>query len=323
MRGKRSKQYRKLMHQYALAFGHREPYQVLLDAGIIRAAANFKMRLGAMLANTLHGEIKPLISQCCIRHLYDYETATPEQEREKQEWISVAKQAERRRCGHHELEKPLGAMECVMSMVDPKGSGGNKHRYVVATQDEGLRRALRGVVGVPVVYVKRSVMVLEPMGAVTARVKEGGEKGKLRAGLTSLRPAGTGMKRKREDEEEGEGENGKRIKPETPQPVQPKLRKAKGPKGPNPLSAKKKSKTLPSSQDKPDDNKLSTRKPATKPHLSPSSPTADTATAIPAETTAEDENQRKRKRRRRPREGNSEETQEGAEAVAVAGAVAV
>jgi U3 small nucleolar RNA-associated protein 23 len=29
MRGKRSKQYRKLMQQYALAFGFREPYQVL------------------------------------------------------------------------------------------------------------------------------------------------------------------------------------------------------------------------------------------------------------------------------------------------------
>lgn len=29
MRAKRSKKYRKLMHQYELAFGFREPYQVL------------------------------------------------------------------------------------------------------------------------------------------------------------------------------------------------------------------------------------------------------------------------------------------------------
>lgn len=29
MRGKRSKQYRKLMDQYAMTFGFREPYQVL------------------------------------------------------------------------------------------------------------------------------------------------------------------------------------------------------------------------------------------------------------------------------------------------------
>lgn len=29
MRAKRSKKYRKVMHQYELAFGFREPYQVL------------------------------------------------------------------------------------------------------------------------------------------------------------------------------------------------------------------------------------------------------------------------------------------------------
>ena len=29
MRGKRSKQYRKLMQQYSLTFGFREPYQVV------------------------------------------------------------------------------------------------------------------------------------------------------------------------------------------------------------------------------------------------------------------------------------------------------
>ena len=29
MRGKRSKQYRKLMQQYAITFGFREPFQVL------------------------------------------------------------------------------------------------------------------------------------------------------------------------------------------------------------------------------------------------------------------------------------------------------
>jgi U3 small nucleolar RNA-associated protein 23 len=36
MRAKRSKKYRKLMHQYEMTFGFREPYQVLgmLDASL-------------------------------------------------------------------------------------------------------------------------------------------------------------------------------------------------------------------------------------------------------------------------------------------------
>ncbi len=59
MRGKRSKQYRKLMQQYGLSFGFREPYQVLLDADIIRDADRFKMDLVGGLERTLHGQVKP------------------------------------------------------------------------------------------------------------------------------------------------------------------------------------------------------------------------------------------------------------------------
>jgi hypothetical protein len=57
MRGKRSKQYRKLMHQYELTFGFREPYQVLLDAEIIQDAGRFKMDLLKNLERTLHGQV--------------------------------------------------------------------------------------------------------------------------------------------------------------------------------------------------------------------------------------------------------------------------
>lgn len=78
MRGKRSKQYRKLMQQYGLHFGFREPYQVLrmlelvtsaaylaadivmiVDADILLDAARFRMDFLTMLSRTLHGEVKP------------------------------------------------------------------------------------------------------------------------------------------------------------------------------------------------------------------------------------------------------------------------
>lgn len=229
MRGKRSKVYRKLMLQYQLNFSFRTPYQVLVDSAIIQEASSTKMKLGERLSTTLHGEIKPMITQCCIRHLYNASPCP-----EKDAWIAVAKAAERRRCGHHELEEPLSEEECIMSVVDPKGSGGNKNRYVVATQDEGLRRRLRGTVGVPLVYVRRSVMILEPMARATEAVREEEAKAKVRAGLVGRRGvlAGVGEKRKREGEDDGqEGADAKKI-------VE-KKRKVKGPKGPNPLSAKK------------------------------------------------------------------------------------
>jgi U3 small nucleolar RNA-associated protein 23 len=238
MRGKRSKQYRKLMHAYALTFHFRAPYQVLLSSTIIRDAARFKMQLGHMLSNTLHGEIKPMITQCCIRHLYN---AVPEpgQERDKEAWIDVAKQAERRRCGHHELETPLSELECINSVLDPKGSGTNKHRYVVATQEREVRAAMREVAGVPLVYINRSVMVMEPMAGRSAEVREAEEKSKVRAGLKSRRGAEvSGEKRKADDGLDGEG-GGAAAKEADLDASVPKRKKPKGPSGPNPLSVKK------------------------------------------------------------------------------------
>ncbi|KAK0946394.1 hypothetical protein LTR29_002156 [Friedmanniomyces endolithicus] len=248
MRAKRSKQYRKLMQKYAMSFGFREPYQVLVDAEIIQAAARFKMKLGILLAGALHGEIKPMITQCCIRHLYDAPTTTDHERREKEGWIEVAKQAERRRCGHHELDVPLTTWECLTSVVDPKGSGKNRNCYVVATQDQEVRQSMRRVAGVPLMYVNRSVMILEPMASKSEKLREMEERGKLKAGLISRRPTGAGGKRKREDEEEedmpdraraviaAEADDGVRGGTE---PAAKKKQKVKGPKGPNPLSVRK------------------------------------------------------------------------------------
>jgi U3 small nucleolar RNA-associated protein 23 len=227
------------MHQYHLHFGFREPYQVLLDAGTIKDAARFKMKLGSMLENTLHGPIKPMITQCCIRHLYDLSTSTPQDQAEKDNWIAAAKSAERRRCGHHELEEPLSTVECLESVVDPKGSGRNKHRYVVASQDQEVRKKMRTIAGVPLVYINRSVMILEPMAMATEDVRSKEERLKMRSGLKSRRQS-AGVKRKRDD---GDDNADAEAESEPQAEEEPKKRKIRGTKGPNPLSVMKPKKT--------------------------------------------------------------------------------
>lgn len=302
MKGKRSKQYRKLMEKYQLTFQFREPYQVLLDSEIITAASRFKMNLGHMLQNTLHGEIKPMITQCSIRHLYNAPNSP-----DKEGWITVAKAAERRRCGHHELEHPLTELECISSVVDPKGSGSNKFRYVVASQDLEVRRKMREVVGVPLVYIARSVMILEPMADKTERVKEGEEKAKIKAGLKSRWGAAGGEKRKRKREDEDEG-GGAEVDGE--EPAQ-KKKKAKGPKGPNPLSVRRAKKEEPAKKNKQVEDERAAIRKATK-----TDPQAAEKATLATTDAGEDANgvtdgTRKRKRKRKPKDTNT-----GAEAEA-------
>ncbi|EOD49005.1 putative rrna-processing protein utp23 protein [Neofusicoccum parvum UCRNP2] len=274
MRGKRAKQYRKLMHQYALTFGFREPYQVLVDAEIVQDAMRMKIDLATYLTNTLQGKVKPMITQCSMRHLYAAKD---------QSVISAAQAFERRRCGHHTLDEPLSTLDCVRSVLDPKDSKTNKHRYVVATQDQKVRAYLRQIPGVPLIYINRSVMIMEPMAGATEDVRDKAENDKFRAGLKT-RPSATvaAAKRKRDDDGEGSSDGeGKEAGKETTV-AQPKKKKTKGPKAPNPLSVKKPKR-------RPDEK--AKQAPANKPK----------ANRVPSEGTSEEQAKRKRKRKNKTR----------------------
>ncbi|KAI8719034.1 hypothetical protein NCS52_00683700 [Fusarium sp. LHS14.1] len=234
MRGKRSKQYRKLMEQFSMTFGFREPYQVLVDAEMVLDSSRFKMDLEPALSRTVHGKVKPMITQCEIRKLYAKRT-----EPGVSAAIDLAKTLERRRCGHHpdEYPEPLSTEECLRSVVDPKSTNQNKHRYVVASQDQEVRRMLRGIRGVPLIYIKRSVMILEPMADESVQVRAREERSKFRAELKN----GLG-KRKREDEDSDDEKDkakagdGEALSAEE---QKKKRKKSYGTKGPNPLAVQK------------------------------------------------------------------------------------
>ncbi|KAH8175770.1 fcf1 domain-containing protein [Sarocladium implicatum] len=262
MRGKRSKQYRKLMEQYSMTFGFREPYQILVDAEMVRDSCRFKMDLTASLERTVHGKAKPrtffsyvfdklkkqqtdnqtkVITQCEIRKLY-----AQKNEPGISEAIDCAKTFERRRCGHHpdEFPEPLSTTECLHSVVDPKDSGNNKHRYVVASQSQEVRRMLRAVRGVPLIYIKRSVMILEPMADESVMVRAREERSKFRAEIKSALG-----KRSREDAGADEKEGGAVRTEDDEDLPKKKKKKAPGPKGPNPLAVKKPKKKPQSQQE--------------------------------------------------------------------------
>ncbi|CAK7270195.1 hypothetical protein SEPCBS119000_003964 [Sporothrix epigloea] len=254
MRAKRSKQYKKLVQQYQLHHGFREPYQVLVDADLVHDAERFTMDLQAGLERTLHGKVKIMITQCCIRHLYS-KAKEPGINRA----IDLAKTFERRRCGHRpdDFAEALPALECLSHVVDEKGRGENKHRYVVASQDQAVRRYMRTVSGVPLIYINRSVMIMEPMSEITAQVGASAERAKFRSELRKT----AGEKRKRDDsddkkgdphdsdddgEDDGSGHDASEETGKSPgngKLDEKKKKKAFGVKGPNPLSVKKRKKT--------------------------------------------------------------------------------
>lgn len=220
-------------------FKFREPYQVLVDEEIVLEAVKTRFDLAKGLERTVQGKVKPMITQCAMEALY---------RTKNQEAIGLAKNFERRRCNHlprkapreeetgndgsddddsedqteapkedkkkDEESGPKSAFDCIYAVVNIKGK--NKHRYVVATQKVGLRGVLRKIPAVPLIYINRSVMIMEPMSPATENARETIEREKLTSGLNN--PLN--------DIDESQETTGKKRK--------------KGPKEPNPLSIKKK-----------------------------------------------------------------------------------
>ncbi|KAL5052098.1 hypothetical protein BDW71DRAFT_193543 [Aspergillus fruticulosus] len=316
MRAKRSKKYRKLMHQYELAFGFREPYQVLVDSNLLRAVHSFKMDLIPALERTLQGQVKPLLTKCSLAAIMAGQPTNPRTNNTvRPDFLPPPTTLPLRHCSHNEDSTPIDETSCLLSLLSPLSEvKRNKEHYILATADppantksnsatqqeagkkrkrdaddglqalkraQILRRGARSIPGVPIVYVKRSVMILEPMSAPSEGIREGVEEDKLRTGLTdqSARKSGPDGGEKK------------------------KKREPKKAKGPNPLSVKKPKKKV--------DQKAGTKKERT----------GDEADKRDSEKAAEDgEAAPKAKRRRRHHKGArpGESGGDGNEAVATA-----
>ncbi|PWY73904.1 hypothetical protein BO94DRAFT_627590 [Aspergillus sclerotioniger CBS 115572] len=261
MRAKRSKKYRKLMHQYELTFGFREPYQVLVDSNFLRAVHNFKMELIPALERTLQGKPKPLLTKCSLAAIMASQPINPRTNNPyRPDHLPPPTILPLRHCSHNADSSPIDEVACLLSLLSPStDTKKNKEHYILATADphpaekkdkaaessaagrkrkrdvedkaeaalrkaRDLRRQARSIPGVPIIYVKRSVMVLEPMSDPSDAIREGVEQGKFRVGLTDK-----ATKTERAAAAAGGAAEGEKKKKKD-------LKKAKAP---NPLSMKK------------------------------------------------------------------------------------
>ncbi|KAJ5749586.1 hypothetical protein N7533_006614 [Penicillium manginii] len=259
MRAKRSKKYRKLMHQYEMTFGFREPYQVLVDSNFVHAIDQFKMELLPALERTLQGKPKPSNTTYSADQMFP--GRNPGRTAHKPQDQSAIPSAPSppptelplRHCSHNPESSPIDEVDCLLSLLSPNAEvKKNKEHYILATADapvkkvdkndaqrkrkrdeereeeralrrsQMLRLRARQIPGVPIIYVKRSVMVLEPLSTRSETVRDGAEKAKFRYGLDdpSLEKA---------EEEETKKKRGPKVKAPNPLSVKKSKKKETGP----------------------------------------------------------------------------------------------
>lgn len=128
--------------------------------------------------------------------------------------LLVLKQYAVHKCGHE--GKPISGSKCFLSMLGKS----NPNHYIVGTQDRDLQDKVRGIIGVPLLYLHMKTPVLEKPSDTS-----------IKASVARLSAVGASEAKALE---ELKVKNGLLLSNEKP--------KRKKKKGPNPLSCKKKMK---------------------------------------------------------------------------------
>lgn len=150
----KGKKYKRSQHAvqniYEKYFGIRKPYQIIVDAPFCIETLKIKIAASAAMTEVFGGAVKLMTTPCIQAELAAYDR--------RNEDIGasfVARRFEIRRCQHDKGSKT--GSECLKDLI----STTNPHHYCIATQDLDLRKDLRKIVGVPLIFILRDTVLME------------------------------------------------------------------------------------------------------------------------------------------------------------------
>ncbi|KAM3728108.1 rRNA-processing protein [Dirofilaria immitis] len=200
MKVKRYKRAKRIISIYRYNFGLEPPYEVLLDGTFAMAALQNKINLREQLPKYLNAEVDIRVTNCVLKELEKLGSTLYGA-------LHICKQFDVVNCPHQPIRT---AVECIKHMARRMKHGTT---YFFATQDNELTEALKQIPGIPILFIKYNAILIDKPSQITLQELEKPKDQLLE--LSKLKKAIFG-------------------KDERPR------RKRKGPKGPNPLSVKKK-----------------------------------------------------------------------------------
>lgn len=223
MKLKRKKHCEKYLAFYRNNFQIHHPYQILVDLTFCQEALQNRVQIKDQLRCYLDGEFKLFITDCIKAEGLLLGSKLHGA-------LVVADNFDKWNCGH---ENAIQATSCISSLIRT----GNQNGFFVATQDHELRNKLKLVAGIPLLHVNHNVIVLEKPSTASIEASERQDSKRLireheQELLTKIRADAQGSQR----------------------------RKIKGPKGPNPLSVKKRKRDYETEVRKNDNKKKKTRR---------------------------------------------------------------
>lgn len=219
MKGKKYKRSETFIKKiYEKAFGLRQPYQVVVDAEFCRELLRCKVIAKEILPVVLGGAVKIMASACVLDELRRMDEAAVDGVTGS---AFVAKRFELRNCRH----PTFGS--CSTNCLEDLIGKDNLHHYVAAVQNYDLRKKLRDIPGVPLVFVNRGIVLMEDPTKATISLAHDQELNKLRPKEYELKALSRAKELKSASELEEEKTKKKRKGKKQPNPLAVKKPKAK------------------------------------------------------------------------------------------------
>eukprot|EP00088_Acartia_fossae_P047672 TRINITY_DN5172_c0_g1_i8.p1 TRINITY_DN5172_c0_g1~~TRINITY_DN5172_c0_g1_i8.p1 ORF type:complete len:249 (+),score=53.45 TRINITY_DN5172_c0_g1_i8:79-825(+) len=209
MKVKRQKRVAKILKYFHLNFGFRKPWNLLVDGTFCVACLQNKVNIKEQMPKYLE-EVKLITTGCCITEMESI--GSPE----LYGATLILKGIPLFRCDH---KKAVSASACIKSLI----GAGNQNHLIIASQDHNFRSELRGVAGIPLLYLHGNAPTLEKPSEMSESLTT-----RIADGKTNLSQHQQKILTELKKQTFGE-----------PEPDEKKRKKRKGPKGPNPLSCKK------------------------------------------------------------------------------------
>jgi len=227
MKVHRYKKARKILHSYALSHHIIAPFKVAVDGEFIQSALSGQIMLKEQVPKLLQEERTTVYTTPCVDNWLRLKGNNYAGAR------FIAGKLAHLKCRHEKgFVRPF---DCIRALV----ANGNPDRLLIGAQDEPIRKLVRHMAGVPLLFIHGSTVVLEAPSVTTHEEQEADVKAQ-KAILEKEERKRVEEARHSDNVEAAAAAAGMHGKVAAAAALASSKKKRKGPKQPNPLSVKKK-----------------------------------------------------------------------------------
>ncbi len=148
---------KKTINFYRYVFKFNPPFKIIIDGNFISISLKKKFDIKTSLEKFLNEKVRLIIPSCIFKELQLIEDKIPG-------ILKLISQYKIEECNHNQIDP----ITCIRNYIGKK----NHDKYFVATQDDFLRKQLRKIPGVPIIFFDQNMLLIDKLSPCSLEASE-------------------------------------------------------------------------------------------------------------------------------------------------------